>query len=156
MSSPVTIAVIGCGQRGKNYSRYAQLRPDACKIVAIAEPRPNTQAAFAKEYAIDSTLVFHDWKDLLAASAETLATVGTRLADAVVVAVQDKLHLEVTLAFAEQGYHILCEKPMATSPEECIRMTDAVAKAGCIFGMGHGKSLLCLMKQAGADLRGQS
>ncbi|KAG6855004.1 hypothetical protein C0991_005933 [Blastosporella zonata] len=134
---PVTIAVIGCGQRGKNYSRYAKLRPDACKIVAIAEPRPKTQAAFAAEYAIDPTLVFNDWRTLLTASTETIATVGTRLADAVIIAVQDHLHLEVTLAFAEQGYHILCEKPMATTPEDCIRMEDAVKKGAQIFGMGH-------------------
>ncbi|KAH0587307.1 Putative oxidoreductase yteT [Termitomyces sp. J132] len=136
-STPVTIAVIGCGQRGKNYSRYAQLCPDACKIVAIAEPRPKTQSAFATEHSIDSTLVFNDWKDLLAASAEIIATVGHRLADAVIVAVQDHMHLQVTLAFAAQGYHILCEKPMATTPEDCIRMTDAVRKGGQIFGMGH-------------------
>ncbi|KAG6890882.1 hypothetical protein C0995_000839 [Termitomyces sp. Mi166 len=134
---PVTIAVIGCGQRGKNYSRYAQLRPDACTIVAIAEPRPNTQAVFAKEHSIDPTLVFNDWNDLFAASAESIATVGHRLADAVIVAVQDHMHLQVTLAFAAQGYHILCEKPMATTPEDCIRMTDAVKKAGQIFAMGH-------------------
>ncbi|KAG6817192.1 hypothetical protein H0H87_011550 [Tephrocybe sp. NHM501043] len=137
MSSPVTIAVVGCGQRGKNYSRYALLRPSLCKIVAIAEPRPLTQSAFAVEHAIDSTLVFHDWRALLAASAETIATVGTRLADAVVVAVQDRMHLEVTLAFAAQGYHILCEKPMATTPEECVRMADAVKRSGRVFGMGH-------------------
>jgi len=41
------------------------------------------------------------------------------------------------LAFAEQGYHILCEKPMATSMEDCIRIHEAITKAGIIFGMGH-------------------
>ena len=48
--------------------------------------------------------------------------------------------MEVTLAFAEQGYHILCEKPMATSIEDCIKMEAAVKKANIIFGMGHGMS----------------
>lgn len=49
--------------------------------------------------------------------------------------------MEVTLAFAEQGYHILCEKPMATSIDDCIKMEAAVKKANIIFGMGHGMSL---------------
>ncbi|KAG6837965.1 hypothetical protein H0H93_008359 [Arthromyces matolae] len=134
---PVTIAVIGCGQRGKNYARYATLNPHLCNIVAIAEPRPATRSAFASEHSIDSTLVFNDWKDLHAASAESLSTIGHRLADAVVVAVQDQMHLEVTIKFVEQGYHVLCEKPMATSPEDCIRMADCVKEKGVIFGMGH-------------------
>lgn len=50
------------------------------------------------------------------------------------------MHLEVTLAFAAQGYHILCEKPMATSLEDCVKIEAAVKKAGIIFGMGHGAS----------------
>lgn len=49
------------------------------------------------------------------------------------------MHVEVALAFAKQGYHILCEKPMATSLEDCIRMEMAIKKAGTIFGMGHGE-----------------
>jgi predicted dehydrogenase len=51
------------------------------------------------------------------------------------------MHLEVVLAFAEQGYHILCEKPIATSADDCIRMEAAIKKAGTIFGVGHGKVL---------------
>lgn len=59
-----------------------------------------------------------------------------------IVAVQDQMHLEVVLAFAAQGYHILCEKPMSTSLADCIKMETAVKKAGVIFGMGHGQSRL--------------
>ncbi|KAF8915903.1 streptomycin biosynthesis protein StrI [Mucidula mucida] len=114
---PITIAVIGCGQRGKSYAKYALQSPDRCKIVAIAEPRPETQKHFAKLHSVDNTLVFQTWRDLHAASAETIST--------------------VTVAFAEQGYHILCEKPMATKLSDCIKMQNAVKKAGIIFGLGH-------------------
>lgn len=93
----------------------------------------------ADAHLVDETLIFSSWEDLLKASEETIKTVGKRLADAVIIAVQDRMHLEVTLAFAEQGYHILCEKPMATTVEDCIRMEAAVKKAGIIFGMGHGR-----------------
>ncbi|TFK55819.1 NAD(P)-binding protein [Heliocybe sulcata] len=134
---PVTIAVIGCGQRGQAYAEYAFSNPSKCKVVAMAEPRPNTCAIFAQKYSIDGTLVFHDWEGLHAASAETLKTVGHRLADAVVVAVQDSMHAAVVEAFAGQGYHILCEKPMATSLDDIFKMEAAVKKAGIIFGMGH-------------------
>ena len=84
-------------------------------------------------------MIFESWQELHQASAETINTVGKRLADAIIVAVHDHMHLEVVLAFAEQGYHILCEKPMSTNLEDCIKMEAVVKKAGIIFGMGHGK-----------------
>ncbi|KAK0468448.1 uncharacterized protein EV420DRAFT_1626274 [Desarmillaria tabescens] len=136
-AGPVTLAVIGCGQRGKAYAKYALQYPDRCKVVAIAEPRSETQKHFADLHSVDNTLVFRTWRDLHAASAETLSTIGKRLADAVIIAVQDHMHVEVTEAFTQQGYHILCEKPMATNIEDCIRMETAIKKAGIIFGMGH-------------------
>ncbi|KAL4075978.1 hypothetical protein V8B97DRAFT_1862915 [Scleroderma yunnanense] len=133
----VTLAVIGCGQRGKNYAKYALSEPTSCKIVAIAEPRQQTCQLFAQAHKIDDALVFNDWEDLLKASAETIETLGRRLADGVIVAVHDRMHRDVVLAFAAQGYHILCEKPMATSLRDCFEMEATVKKAGIIFGMGH-------------------
>ncbi|KAG9317597.1 hypothetical protein JVU11DRAFT_1806 [Chiua virens] len=152
---PVTLAIIGCGQRGKvhitpyrqplneltslsqYYAAHALDRPDQCKVVAIAEPRYNTRTLFAKTHAIDDTFVFNTWQDLLKASTEQLETVGRRLADAIIVAVQDHMHKDVVLAFVKQGYHILCEKPMATGTRDLIEMEKAVSEAGIIFGMGH-------------------
>jgi predicted dehydrogenase len=122
----------------QNYAVYALDQPQQCKVVAIAEPRLKTRSLFAEAHSVDNTLVFNTWQDLLKASAETIETVGKRLADAVVVAVQDNMHKEVVLAFAKQGYHILCEKPMATRLCDILEMEQAVKEAGIIFGMGHG------------------
>lgn len=152
---PITLAVIGCGQRGdvscfrntlatgnsrhgQTYAQYALDEPEKCRVVAIAEPRPNTQQNFSAAHRIDQNLIFNTWQELHAASAQTIKTTGRRLADAVIVTVLDRMHLEVVLAFAEQGYHILCEKPMATSLDDCFKMEAAIKNAGIIFGMGHG------------------
>ena len=83
-------------------------------------------------------LAFTTWQEFHVASCESIKSNGQHLADAVVVAVQDSLHKEVVLAFAEQGYHVLCEKPMATNIEDCIRIARAIKEANVIFGMGHG------------------
>lgn len=107
-------------------------------MVAIAEPRPQTRARFAKRYRVDGSLVFETWEQLHKASAEAIRTAGRRLAHAVIVAVQDHMHADVVKAFAAQGYDILCEKPMATSIEHCLQIEAAVKKAGIIFGLGHG------------------
>lgn len=131
----ITLAVIGCGQRGDAYAVYSILEPSKCKVVAIAEPRPQTRALFADRYGVN--LVFETWEQFHKASAESIQKVGKRLADAVIVAVQDRMHAEVVVAFAAQEYDILCEKPMATSIEHCLQIEAAVKQAGIIFGMGH-------------------
>jgi predicted dehydrogenase len=107
-------------------------------VVAFAEPRPQTRTLFADRFDVDSSLAFETWEHFHKASAEAIQTVGKRLADAVVIAVQDSMHAELVVAFAAQGYDILCEKPMATSIEHCLQIEDAVKKAGIIFGLGHG------------------
>jgi len=48
------------------------------------------------------------------------------------------MHKDVVFAFAQQGYHILCEKPMATELRDLLEMEKAVNGAGIIFGIGHG------------------
>lgn len=104
----------------------------------MAEPRSKTRVLFASRYRVDDTLVFETWEQLHKASAECIQSNGRRLADAVIIAVQDRLHADVVEAFAAQGYDIMCEKPMATSIDHCFQIEAAVKKAGIIFGMGHG------------------
>lgn len=119
------------------YSAYALRSPSDCVVVAIAEPRKQTRLNFAADHAhsIDENLIFEKWEDLAAATKAK----GSKLVDAVIIAIQDQLHKSAVLAFAELGYDILCEKPMATSVQDCLQIHDAVVKAGIIFGMGHGK-----------------
>jgi predicted dehydrogenase len=92
---------------------------------------------------VDKTLVFNTWQELIVASGETLNTIGKRLADAVIIAVHDHQHTEVTKAFAEQGYYVLCEKLMTTSVQDCVEMENVIKKSGRIFGMGPG-ACFCL------------
>jgi len=116
-------------------------------VVAIAEPRTQTRALFADRYGVDDSLVFETWEEFHKASAENIQRIGKRLADAVVIAVHDRMHAELVVAFAAQGYDILCEKPMATSIDYCLQIEAAVKKAGIIFGMGHGV-FACLLSNA--------
>lgn len=123
----------------KAYATYALQEPDKCKVVAIAEPRPQARAAFTKTHSLTKEAVFNSWQELHRRSADVLKETGTKLAEAVLVTVQDRLHCEVVCAFAEHGYDILCEKPMATSVGDCVKMAMAVKKGGVIFGVGHGE-----------------
>ena len=57
--------------------------------------------------------------------------------DAVHVCTPNHLHAEQTIAALTAGAHVLCEKPLATSREEALRMTEAAAEAGRIGAVAY-------------------
>ncbi|MEV6965318.1 Gfo/Idh/MocA family oxidoreductase [Hamadaea sp. NPDC051192] len=127
------IAVVGAGNRGSAYARWAADDPQAA-VVAVAEPNAARRARFVAEHDIDPALAFADWRDLAAAGRTGEAG---KIADAVVIATLDDDHVEPSVAFAEQGYHLLLEKPIARTPDECRLIVAAAEQAGVILAVGH-------------------
>jgi predicted dehydrogenase len=126
--APVSLLVIGAGQRGTDHARWAQRHPDRASVVAVAEPRPARRARFAADHGIAAPDAVADWRQLAGRG---------RLADAVLICTQDRLHAEPAEAFAALGYHILLEKPMAPDEAGCRRIVAAVEKAGVMCAVGH-------------------
>ena len=59
--------------------------------------------------------------------------------DAIWVATPNESHCEHTLLATKNGKHVICEKPMAVSLDECDRMVAAAQRAGVEFVQGHSK-----------------
>lgn len=57
--------------------------------------------------------------------------------DVVHVCSPNAFHAEQAIAAFKAGAHVLCEKPMATSADECRRMIDAAAKAGRVGAIAY-------------------
>ena len=126
MKKPITVAIVGAGSRGHGYASYALHHPDTIKVVAVADPDDFRRSRVAREHNIAPENVFHTYQDMLE---------RPRLADAVIIATQDQLHVDPTVAFAAKKYHILLEKPMAVTEADCHRICDAVNAAGIVFGV---------------------
>ena len=126
--APVSVVVIGAGERGSGYARWAARHPDRASVVAVAEPREVRRARFAAEHGVAERDAVADWRQL--------ASRG-RLADAVLICTQDRMHVEPAEAFAALGYQILLEKPMAPDQAGCRRIVAAVEKAGVMLAVGH-------------------
>src|SRR4029079_8022714 len=76
--------------------------------------------------------------------------------DVVHVCSPNHLHAEHTLAALRSGAHVMCEKPMATNHDDCLRMIDAADKAkrtGAIAYCYRGYPLIRELRRrvAGAD-----
>ncbi|TDE32051.1 Gfo/Idh/MocA family oxidoreductase [Nonomuraea mesophila] len=117
----VTLAIVGAGSRGASYAGHA-VETGRARVVAVADPLARRRAEFpgATPYA--------DWRELAALP---------RQADAVVIATQDREHVEPAVRFAELGYDILLEKPMAVSEDDCHAIVRAAERSGAVFAVCH-------------------
>lgn len=124
----VTLLLLGAGGRGTIYARFAARMPDKARIVGVAEPREFFRQRIVHENAVPPEYVFSDWKE---------AARRPRFADAVVISTLDGTHEEMAVTFASLGYHILIEKPLALTPEDCLTIADAVRRNGVILSVCH-------------------
>ncbi|WP_225849194.1 Gfo/Idh/MocA family protein [Streptomyces sp. HPF1205] len=123
----VTLALVGAGIRGRAYARLA-VASGAGRLVAVAEPDPGRRAAAAREFGIPQARVYAGWAEMAA---------DGRLADAAVVATQDRDHAAPAITLAGQGYHLLLEKPMAPTEAEAAAITEAAERAGVMLAVCH-------------------
>ena len=124
----IKILSIAAGSRGTGYASYATEHPDRVQIIGVAEPRDYYRQQMVGSYDIPAGNTFTDWRE---------AVKRDKFADAVIIATQDAMHTEPAIAFAEKGYHILLEKPMAPTETECLRIAQAAKKNGVILAVCH-------------------
>lgn len=119
------IGVIGCGKitQVRHAPEYAE--NDQCTLIAWYDAIPERAQAMADLYggqvcqSIDEVLALQP--------------------DAVSVCVANRDHASVTIRALEAGCHVLCEKPMAISLEECEAMLAASRRTGKILMLGHNQ-----------------
>jgi predicted dehydrogenase len=128
-AKPVTAIMIGAGDRGKDiYGRYALDHPNDIRFLAVAEPNDYRRQAFALQHGLEPERVFSSWEPLLA---------QPKAADAAFVCTQDQMHSKPALAAMEQGYHIMLEKPMAPTAEECRLLVHTAESRGLHLQIGY-------------------
>lgn len=127
-SKRITGVVVGCGQRGYGYSLFACDFPHRMKIIGAADPKTHRRNAMIEAHCLPDERVFTDWRDLIKLG---------KIADFVIVATQDRDHKEPAVAFANLGYHVLLEKPMAVTKEDCQEIAEACEKNNVMLCICH-------------------
>jgi predicted dehydrogenase len=102
--------LIGCGDIARKRIAPALRDLDECDLIAVSRQRKELAESFAKEFGARKW--YAAWEDLL--KDDDIA--------AVYIATPVFLHAAQTIAAAEAGKHVLCEKPMAMTSAECERM----------------------------------
>ena len=105
--------LIGCGDIARKRVAPALRDLDECDLVAVSRERSELAEAFAREFG--ARKFYSTWQELLLDPD----------IEAVYIATPVHLHAAQTIAAAEAGKHVLCEKPMAMTAPECDRMIAA-------------------------------
>ena len=122
MKEPLRYGVVGCGRIAPLHLQAIAANPRA-KLVATCDIIEERARRAAERFGAD----FHstDYRDLFRSG---------RL-DAVSICLPHHLHADATVAAAEAGIHVFCEKPIATTPEDADRAIAACQNAGVTLGI---------------------
>ncbi|KAI9887344.1 MAG: hypothetical protein M1823_000860 [Watsoniomyces obsoletus] len=153
---PPRVLIIGAGSRGNAYARAIKNASDA-RIVAVAEPLESQRRQFGKTYIWTDAKgpkegqSFTDWKEYIHWEQERHArgARGEKVpdgVDAVFVCTLDETHVDILTALAPLKLHVLCEKPLATTLDDCLKIYRSLLEESgdddedgpsTIFSIGH-------------------
>lgn len=120
-SHALRYGLIGCGDIG--VVRAAALERSRSTLAVVSDIDESKAGAIAGRAAVPAVT---DWRAVLARDD----------VDAVIIATPPSLHMEMCLAALEAGRHVLCEKPLARTVEECRAMVDAAERSDRVLATG--------------------
>ena len=121
-----TVAVIGLGNRGAMYAR--RINAQGGKVVAVCDINESVLNHVGNKLSVPQDMRF--------TSADEMFSKG-KLADAIVVATQDRDHYGHAKSALLAGYHVLCEKPVSPIKEECIELVNLAKEKGLYMVVCH-------------------
>ena len=119
-NSALSLAIVGTGKISARYLKQAAAGKQALFVATCAQHLDSAKAR-AVEYGIKSW--FDDYEKMY----------DTVSPDGVVIATPNSLHTAPTIAALRRGIPVLCEKPMATTWDDCVAMVDAAQRTGTVF-----------------------
>ena len=97
------------------------------RMTAFVSGNPDKARRLGASYGVDQFYTYDTYDDI--ARDDTI--------DCVYIALPVGLHAEYTIRALEAGKHVLCEKPMASTPAEAQAMVDAAKAANRQLGIGY-------------------
>ena len=120
----VRVCLVGTGRAGMVHARNFRARVPDASLVAIVDPNLSAASQAAADLEVDT--VFDNLDTALSATDF----------DAVCIGAPTFAHADITVKAAKAGKHILCEKPMAVTLEECDEMIAAASEFGVVLQVG--------------------
>jgi predicted dehydrogenase len=110
-------------------------------VAGALDHRPDAGRAFGRRLGLDDDRAYGDWREMLAGE-----TAREDRVDLVTVATPNATHFEITKAFLEGGFHVLCEKPMTITVEEGEEIVGLARETGRICAVNYGYTGYALVR----------
>ena len=111
---------------------------------------PKKGREFAMRHGVARERAYGDWREMLAQERDLPP--GERL-DLVTVATPNSTHFEIARAFLRDGFHVLCEKPLATKIEDAERLLLTAREQRRILAVNYGYTGYPMVRQARAMVK---
>jgi len=124
MMRQIRVAILGQGRSGRDIHGKNLLKfGDQYKVVAVSDPLEERRKRAEQEYEGCDT--YSNYKDLMARND----------IDLIVNATPSHLHAPITKEFLENGFNVLCEKPLARTAKEVDELIEASVKSGTVLAV---------------------
>ena len=122
-------ALVGLGNLAINQIMPAFAKTQQSRLVGFVSGRPEKAKQLAQVYGVDPKNIYtYDNYDSLANNPEI---------DVIYVVLPNSMHPEYTIRALKAGKHVLCEKPMANTPQDCEQMIAAAKAANRKLMIGY-------------------
>ena len=114
-------AIVGLGSLAINQILPAFAKCEKSKVVALVSGHPDKANKLAVRYGVNPKSIYNYQNyDSVKDNPEV---------DIIYIVLPNGMHAEYTVRGHQAGKHVLCEKPMANTPDECQQMIDAAHRA---------------------------
>jgi predicted dehydrogenase len=122
-------ALVGLGNLAINQLMPAFAKCQHSKLVGFVSGRPEKAKHLAQVYGVDARHIYtYDNYDAIA---------NNPAIDVIYIVLPNSMHPEYTIRALKAGKHVLCEKPMANTPQECEQMIAAARAADRKLMIGY-------------------
>lgn len=123
------VAIVGLGGYSKAQLAPALLETKKCYLAGLVSGSPAKADEWKRKYNIPDANIYNyenfdsikDNKDI----------------DIIYIVLPNSMHAEYVIRAAKAGKHVICEKPMAISVEDCDKMIEACRSAGKLLSIGY-------------------
>ncbi len=122
-SGTLRIGIIGCGAIAEGAHLPAVLSSPLAELTAMSDLSASRLEYLRRRYRL-GPIAFGDYREVVPR------------VDAVILALPNHLHAAVGVELLSRGIHVLCEKPLALTRQECERFCHAARSTSSVLAVG--------------------
>jgi predicted dehydrogenase len=148
MNRKLRMGMVGGGRDafiGAVHRMAANLDGQIDLVAGCFSSDPEKSRLSGEDLFLDPARVYTSFQEMAAREA---ALPESERIDFVSIVTPNHLHAPVATAFLQQGFHVVCDKPLTTTLKDAETLKQEVERSGCIFALTHNYTGYPMVKQA--------